>query len=32
MSMVCAVTFTKHGRLYYADPGQLTPSGGGAVR
>jgi cell fate regulator YaaT (PSP1 superfamily) len=31
MSMVCAVTFTKHGRLYYADPGQLTPSVGDSV-
>ena len=31
MSMVCAVTFTKHGRLYYADPGELTPSVGDAV-
>ena len=31
MSMVCAVTFTKHGRLYYADPGQLTPSVGESV-
>ena len=29
--MVCAVTFTKHGRLYYADPGQLTPSVGDSV-
>ncbi|HEX2308987.1 MAG TPA: regulatory iron-sulfur-containing complex subunit RicT [Jatrophihabitantaceae bacterium] len=31
MSMVCAVTFTKHGRLYYADPGGLTPSVGDSV-
>jgi cell fate regulator YaaT (PSP1 superfamily) len=23
--MVCAVTFERHGRLYYADPGELTP-------
>ncbi|MCW2525264.1 MAG: hypothetical protein JWM76_124 [Pseudonocardiales bacterium] len=26
--MVCAVTFTKHGRLFYADPGGLTPAVG----
>jgi cell fate regulator YaaT (PSP1 superfamily) len=26
--MVCAVTFTKHGRLFYADPGGLTPTVG----
>ena len=25
MAMVCAVTFERHGRLYYADPGELTP-------
>ena len=31
MSMVCAVTFTKHGRLYYADPGELSPSVGDSV-
>jgi cell fate regulator YaaT (PSP1 superfamily) len=24
--MICAVTFEKHGRLYYADPGPLTPA------
>jgi cell fate regulator YaaT (PSP1 superfamily) len=24
MSMVCAVTFQRHGRLYYADPGGLS--------
>ena len=24
--MVCAVTFERHGRLYYADPGALTPA------
>ncbi len=29
--MVCAVTFTKHGRLYYADPGELRPAIGDAV-
>jgi cell fate regulator YaaT (PSP1 superfamily) len=23
--MVCAVAFQRHGRLYYADPGELTP-------
>ncbi len=23
--MVCAVTFQRHGRLYYADPGSLSP-------
>jgi cell fate regulator YaaT (PSP1 superfamily) len=28
MAMVCAVTFERHGRLYYADPGELTPSVG----
>jgi cell fate regulator YaaT (PSP1 superfamily) len=26
--MVCAVVFQRQGRLYYADPGQLTPSVG----
>ena len=26
--MVCAVTFTQHGRLFYADPGSLTPAVG----
>ena len=25
MAMVCAVTFERHGRLYYADPGELSP-------
>src|ERR1700722_15950336 len=25
MAMVCAVTFERHGRLYYADPGEFTP-------
>ncbi len=31
MGMVCAVTFTKHGRLFYADPGELRPSIGDEV-
>jgi cell fate regulator YaaT (PSP1 superfamily) len=31
MGMVCAVTFTKHGRLYYADPGELSPAVGDTV-
>src|SRR6266568_4866216 len=26
MGMVCAVVFQRQGRLYYADPGSLTPS------
>ena len=26
--MVCAVTFTQHGRLFYADPGPLRPAVG----
>jgi len=29
--MVCAVTFERHGRLYYADPGSLTPAIGDHV-
>ena len=29
--MVCAVTFEKHGRLYYADPGPLSPAIGDQV-
>jgi cell fate regulator YaaT (PSP1 superfamily) len=29
--MVCAVTFEKHGRLYYADPGDFTPQIGDRV-
>ncbi|UQX90337.1 hypothetical protein M6D93_17830 [Jatrophihabitans telluris] len=29
--MICAVTFTDKGRLYYADPGPLTPSVGDYV-
>ncbi|WP_396327698.1 PSP1 domain-containing protein [Jatrophihabitans lederbergiae] len=28
MGMMCAVTFTDRGRLYYADPGSLTPAVG----
>jgi cell fate regulator YaaT (PSP1 superfamily) len=28
MALICAVTFTERGRLYYADPGSLTPSVG----
>ena len=31
MAMMCAVTFERHGRLYYADPGQLTPQIGEQV-
>jgi cell fate regulator YaaT (PSP1 superfamily) len=31
MGMVCAVTFTKHGRLFYADPGDVSPSVGDEV-
>lgn len=31
MGMVCAVTFQRHGRLYYADPGPLTPQVGEQV-
>ncbi len=29
--MICAVTFTDRGRLYYADPGSLTPAVGDHV-
>lgn len=29
--MVCAVTFTKHGRLFYADPGPFSPAIGAEV-
>jgi cell fate regulator YaaT (PSP1 superfamily) len=29
--MVCAVAFQRHGRLYYADPGPLTPAVGDQV-
>jgi cell fate regulator YaaT (PSP1 superfamily) len=28
MGLICAVTFTERGRLYYADPGPLTPAVG----
>jgi cell fate regulator YaaT (PSP1 superfamily) len=28
MGLICAVTFTDKGRLYYADPGSLTPAVG----
>jgi cell fate regulator YaaT (PSP1 superfamily) len=31
MGMVCAVTFAKHGRLFYADPGPFTPAIGDEV-
>ncbi|MGX7681363.1 PSP1 domain-containing protein [Jatrophihabitans sp. DSM 45814] len=31
MGMICAVTFTDKGRLYYADPGSLSPSVGDHV-
>jgi cell fate regulator YaaT (PSP1 superfamily) len=31
MGMVCAVTFQRHGRLYYADPGALSPKIGDQV-
>ena len=31
MGMVCAVAFQRHGRLYYADPGSLTPAIGDHV-
>jgi cell fate regulator YaaT (PSP1 superfamily) len=31
MGMVCAVVFQPHGRLYYADPGSLTPQVGDHV-
>jgi cell fate regulator YaaT (PSP1 superfamily) len=31
VAMVCAVTFERHGRLYYADPGSLTPEVGDHV-
>jgi cell fate regulator YaaT (PSP1 superfamily) len=31
MGMVCAVTFTKHGRLFYADPGSFLPAIGDEV-
>ena len=31
MALVCAVTFTRHGKLYYADPGELSPAVGDYV-
>lgn len=31
MGLICAVTFTDKGRLYYADPGSLTPAVGDFV-
>ncbi|MEP6599391.1 MAG: regulatory iron-sulfur-containing complex subunit RicT [Actinomycetota bacterium] len=31
MGMLCAVTFQRHGRLYYADPGALSPAIGDQV-
>jgi len=31
MGMICAVVFQRQGRLYYADPGSLTPSVGDHV-
>ncbi|MDQ2836282.1 MAG: hypothetical protein M3Y42_13460 [Actinomycetota bacterium] len=31
MGLICAVTFTERGRLYYADPGSLTPAVGDFV-
>ncbi len=31
MGLICAVTFTDKGRLYYADPGSLTPAVGDHV-
>jgi cell fate regulator YaaT (PSP1 superfamily) len=31
MGLICAVTFTDRGRLYYADPGSLTPAVGDHV-
>ena len=31
MGMLCAVWFTRYGRLYYADPGELTPRVGDRV-
>jgi cell fate regulator YaaT (PSP1 superfamily) len=31
MGMVCAVVFQRQGRLYYADPGELTPKVGEQV-
>jgi len=31
MGMLCAVSFTRHGRLYYFNPGELTPRVGDRV-
>lgn len=31
MTRICAVSFTRHGRLYYADPGELSPRVGDLV-
>jgi cell fate regulator YaaT (PSP1 superfamily) len=31
MALVCAVTFTRHGKLYYADPGPYSPAVGDYV-
>lgn len=31
MGMLCAVSFTRYGRLYYADPGQYSPAVGDHV-
>ena len=31
MAIVCAVVFQRQGRLYYADPGPLTPEVGEAI-
>src|SRR5262245_13691125 len=31
MGMLCAVSFTRHGKLYYCDPGGLTPAVGDHV-
>ncbi len=31
MGMLCAVSFTRYGRLYYLDPGQYTPQVGDKV-
>jgi cell fate regulator YaaT (PSP1 superfamily) len=31
LTRICAVSFTRHGRLYYADPGDLSPRVGDRV-
>src|SRR4051795_5281358 len=31
MGMLCAVSFNRYGRLYYLDPGELTPAVGDRV-